>query len=99
MVGSMFSAVLWGTLLGNPSAGAAVASVSKTRRDGQILEGTGAQRLQELLTTATMARKRLATASGDEDPEKRIPMKIVVICLTVVAVLMLAIVIAVATSS
>jgi cytochrome bd-type quinol oxidase subunit 2 len=99
MIGSMFSAVLWGTLLGSPAAGVAVASVSGTEREGKIREETGVHQLRELLTTATMARTRLARASGYGDPGTRIPMKFVVICLTVVAVLMLAIAIAVATSS
>jgi hypothetical protein len=103
MIGSMFSAVLWGALwealLGSPAAGVAVASVSGTEKDGRIREETGVQQLRELLATATMARTRLARASGYEDPVKRNPMKFVVISLTVIAVLMLAIVIAVATSS
>lgn len=99
MIGSMFTAVLWGTLLGNPAAGVAVASVSGTERDGKIREETGVQQLRELLATATVARARLARASGYEDPVKRIPMKIVVICLAAVAGLVLAIIVAVATSS
>jgi hypothetical protein len=99
MIGEMFTAVLWGTLLGDPAAGVAVASVSGTGKDGRIREETGVQQLRELLATATMARTRLARASGYEDPVKRIPMKIVVICLAAVAGLALAIVIAAATSS
>ena len=99
MIGEMFTAMLWGTLLGNPAAGVAVASVSGTGKDGRIREETGVQQLRELLATATMARTRLARASGYEDPVKRIPMKIVVICLAAVAGLALAIVIAAATSS
>ena len=99
MIGSMFTAILWGTLLGNSAAGVAVASVSGTERDGKIREETGVQQLRELLATATVARARLARASGYEDPVKRIPMKIVVICLAAVAGLVLAIIVAVATSS
>lgn len=99
MVGSMFSAVLWGTLLGNPSAGVAAASVSKSARDGQILEETGVQRLQKLLATATMARKRLATASGYEDPVKPTPWKTMAICVAALVIVILAMLIASAVSS
>lgn len=99
MVGSMFSAVLWGTLLGDTAAGVAVASVSNTDRERKIREETGVEQLRELLATANVARARLARASGYEDPVKRIPMKIVVICLAAVAGSVLAIIVAVARSS
>ncbi|MFM7168769.1 MAG: hypothetical protein ACKO3T_26320 [Planctomycetaceae bacterium] len=99
MIDSMFAAALFGTLLEDTAAGVAYASVSGTERDGKIREESGVHQLRELLATATMARTRLARALGYEDPVKRIPMKIVVICLATVAGLVLAILIAAATSS